>query len=54
MRERQKGRTQEQAVASANLSSRKTMAKYERLKKLPSKLKQQTPRFSGEGLIVEI
>jgi hypothetical protein len=40
MRERQKGRTQEQAAASANLRSRKTVAKYERLEKLPSELKQ--------------
>ncbi len=40
MRERRKGRTQEQAAASANLSSRKTVAKYERLGKLPSELRQ--------------
>jgi len=40
MRERQKGRTQEQAAASANLRSRKTAAKYERLGKLPSELRQ--------------
>ncbi len=38
MRERAKGRTQEQAAASANLRSRKTAAKYERLEKLPSEL----------------
>lgn len=38
MREREKGRTQEQAAASANLRSRKTAAKYERLGKLPSEL----------------
>ena len=31
MREREKGRTQEQAAVTANLSSRKTAAKYERL-----------------------
>jgi len=36
MRERQKGRTQEQAAASANIRSRKTVAKYERLGQLPS------------------
>jgi len=36
MRERQRGRTQEQAAASANLRSRKTVAKYERLEQLPS------------------
>ncbi len=40
MREREKGRTQEQAAASANLRSRKTAAKYERLGKLPSELNQ--------------
>jgi hypothetical protein len=40
MREREKGRTQEQAAANANLQSRKTAAKYERLGKLPSELNQ--------------
>lgn len=40
MRERQKGKTQEQAAASANLRSRKTTAKYERSGRLPSELKQ--------------
>jgi transposase len=40
MRERKKGRTQEQAAASANLRSRKTAAKYEQLGQLPSALKQ--------------
>jgi hypothetical protein len=40
MREREKGRTQEQAAASANLKSRKTAAKYEGLGKLPSELNQ--------------
>jgi hypothetical protein len=38
MREREKGRTQEQAAASANVSSRKTVAKYERIGKLPSEV----------------
>ena len=42
MRERQKGRTQEQTAASANLRSRKTAAEYERLGQLPSE--RQTPR----------
>jgi len=42
MRERRKGRTQEQAAASANLRSRKTVGKYERLGQLPSAL--QEPR----------
>jgi hypothetical protein len=40
MRERRKGRTQEQAAASANLRSRKTVRKYERLGKLPSALRE--------------
>lgn len=40
MREREKGRTLEQAAASANLRSRKTAAKYEQLGKLPSELNQ--------------
>jgi hypothetical protein len=40
MREREKGRTQEQAAAKANLQSRKTVAKYERLRQLPSELRQ--------------
>jgi len=38
MRERQNGKTQEQAAAKANLRSRKTAAKYERLEQLPSQL----------------
>ena len=42
MRERQKGRTQEQAAARANLRSRKTVAKYEHLGQVPSE--RQTPR----------
>jgi len=40
MRERSKGRTQEQAAAKANLSSRNTVAKYEQLGRLPSELKR--------------
>jgi hypothetical protein len=40
MRERQKGRTQEQAAVKANIKSRKTVARYERLGQLPSELKQ--------------
>ena len=40
MRERSKGKTQEQAGAKANISSRKTVHKYEQLGKLPSELKQ--------------
>ncbi len=40
MRERNQGHTQEQAAAKANLSSSKTVRKYEQLGKLPSELKQ--------------
>lgn len=40
MKERQKGRTQEQAAVKANLRNRQTVRKYERLGKLPSELKQ--------------
>ena len=40
MRERKKGRTQEQAAAKANLRSRKTVARYEGLGLLPSQLKR--------------
>jgi transposase InsO family protein len=40
MRERRKGRTQEQAAVKANIKSRKTAARYERLGRLPSELKQ--------------
>jgi hypothetical protein len=41
MRERSQGRTQEQAAVKANLRSRKTVRKYERLGKLPSEMKQE-------------
>ncbi len=40
MRERSKGRTQEQAAVRANLRSRKTVRKYEQRDKLPSELKE--------------
>jgi len=40
MRERAKGRSQEQAAVKANIKSRKTVAKYEQLGELPSTLKQ--------------
>ena len=40
MKERKEGKTQEQAAVKANLRSRKTVAKYEKLGKLPSELKQ--------------
>jgi len=40
MKERIKGKTQEQAAVKANVSSRKTVQKYEQLGQLPSDLKQ--------------
>ena len=40
MTERSKGRTQQQAAVKANLSSRNTVGKYERLGRLPSELKR--------------
>ena len=40
MRERRQGRTQEQAAVRANLRSRQTVARYERLGRLPSEVKQ--------------
>lgn len=40
MKERRKGRTQQQAAAKANLRSRKTVAKYEQLGCRPSELKR--------------
>jgi transposase InsO family protein len=40
MRERTKGRTQEQAAVKANIKSRKTVAKYEQRGQLPSELEQ--------------
>ena len=43
MPERNQGRTQEQAAAKANLHSRKTVAKYQLLGKLPSELKKRRP-----------
>src|SRR4030042_5968873 len=40
MKERSKDRTQEQAAVKANLRSRKTVGKYEKLGKNPSELKR--------------
>jgi hypothetical protein len=40
MQERRKGRTQEQAAAKANLKSRKTVGRYEKLGKLPTQLRE--------------
>lgn len=59
MRERTKGRSQEQAAVKANLKSRKTVAKYERLGQLPSELKRprsyrtRTDPFSQDWPVVE-
>lgn len=39
MRERSRGKSQEQAAAKANLKSRQTVAKYEKLGKAPSEVK---------------
>ena len=40
MKERNKGKTQEQAAVKANVKSRKTVQKYEQLGQLPSELRQ--------------
>jgi hypothetical protein len=53
MRERQKGRTQEQAAASANVRNRKTVAKYERLGQLPSERAQPRPYRTREDPFAE-
>jgi len=39
MKEREVGKSQEQAAVKANVKSRKTVGKYEKLGKLPSELK---------------
>jgi hypothetical protein len=43
MKERRQGKTQEQAAAKANLKSRQTVAKYEKLGQLPSEQRQPRP-----------
>src|SRR3990172_5621906 len=48
MNERNKGRTQEQAAAKANLRSRKTVSKYERFGQLPGELKQPRTYLTRE------
>lgn len=53
MRERQKGRTQEQAAAKANLRSRRTVRKYERVDKLPSELKRPRDYRTRKDLFEE-
>lgn len=40
MKERAQGKTQQQAAVKANVRSRKTVRRYERLRRLPSELKQ--------------
>jgi hypothetical protein len=40
MRERTRGKTQQQAAVKVNLRSRKTVQKYEQLGQLPSELKE--------------
>ncbi len=40
MKERRKGKTQEQAAAKANLKSRQTVARYEKLGQMPSERRQ--------------
>ena len=52
MTERSKGRSQQQAAAKANLSSRKTVSKYERLGRLPSELKRPRAYRTREGKAV--
>src|SRR3972149_3932365 len=41
MKERSKGKTQEQAAVKANLRSRKTVSKYEQLGMMPSEMKKE-------------
>jgi len=59
MRERSRGKTQQQAAVKANLRSRKTVAKYEQAGVLPSGLKQpRTYRthpdpFAGDWAMIE-
>ena|SRR5947209_19993292 len=53
LRERTQGRTQEQAAAKANLRSRQTVAKYERLGGLPSALKERRAYRTREDPFAE-
>jgi transposase InsO family protein len=53
MRERKKGRTQEQAAVSANMRSRKTVAKYEQLGQLPSELEEPRRHRTREDVFKE-
>ena len=47
MKEREAGKSQEQAALKANAKSRKTVAKYERSGKVPSELKR--PRAAASA-----
>jgi transcriptional regulator with XRE-family HTH domain len=50
MRERARGKTQEQAAAKANLRSRQTVARYEQLERYPSEMKRLRPyRTHADG-----
>jgi len=53
MKERTKGRNQAQAAAKANLKSRKTVSKYERLGQLPSELKKPRQHRTRSDPFVE-
>jgi transposase InsO family protein len=53
MRERSKGRSQEQAAAKANVKSRQTVAKYEQLGEMPSGLKGPRVYRTREDPFVE-
>jgi hypothetical protein len=59
MRERKKGKNQEQSAAKSNLRSRKTVGKYEKLRLLPSQLQQprtyrtRADAFAEDWLILE-
>ncbi len=54
MTERGKGRTQQQAAVRANLRNRHTVAKYERLGRLPSALKEpRTYRTRGDPFVAD-
>ena len=53
MKERTKGRTQQQAAVKANISSRKTARKYERLGKLPGELKKPREYRTREDPFVD-
>lgn len=59
MKERVAGKTQEQAAVKANVKSRKTVAKYEELGKLPSELRRarrwrtRADAFAGDWALLE-